>query len=260
MAVIRVNKTKDYTVMSNIHLKEKDMSLKAKGLLSLMLSLPDDWDYSVIGLVTLCKENESAIKSTLKELKEFGYLKINKIMPNESKSGRIEYIYDIFEFPKQEGEKQGVENQPLEFLPLENLGQQNTNNKNTNKLNIKYNKEKDKKENIIADIIGLYNEICVSLPKVKTVSNARKTAIKSLVNKYDIEQIRTVFTKAETSNFLKGNNNHSWQANFDWLIKDSNFVKVLDGNYDNKTSQSEENQNMATYDLELFEKMLNEDD
>lgn len=258
MAVIRVNKTKDYTVMSNIHLKEKDMSLKAKGLLSLMLSLPDDWGYSVIGLVTLCKENESAIKSTLKELKEFGYLKINKIMPNESKSGRIEYIYDIFEFPKQEGEKQGVENQPLEFLPLENQGQLNTNNKNTNKLNIKYNKEKDKKENIIADIIGLYNEICVSLPKVKTVSNARKTAIKSLVNKYDIEQIRTVFTKAETSNFLKGNNNHSWQANFDWLIKDSNFVKVFDGNYD--CAAHIEAPNFASYDIDLFEQMLNKGD
>ena len=258
MAVIRVNKTKDYTVMSNIHLKEKDMSLKAKGLLSLMLSLPEDWDYSITGLVALCKENESAIKSTLKELKEFGYLKINKIMPNESKSGRIEYIYDIFEFPKQEGEKQGVENQPLEFLPLENPGQQNTNNKNTNKLNIKYNKEKDKKENIIADIIGLYNEICVSLPKVKTVSNARKTAIKSLVNKYDIEQIRTVFTKAETSNFLKGNNNHSWQANFDWLIKDSNFAKVLDGNYDR--SVHTEKSDFASYDIDLFEQMLNKED
>lgn len=258
MAVIRVNKTKDYTVMSNIHLKEKDMSLKAKGLLSLMLSLPEDWDYSITGLVALCKENESAIKSTLKELKEFGYLKINKIMPNESKSGRIEYIYDIFEFPKQEGEKQGVENQPLEFLPLENLGQQNTNNKNTNKLNIKYNKEKDKKENIITDIIDLYNEICVSFPKVKTVSNARKTAIKSLVNKYDIEQIRTVFTKAETSNFLKGNNNQSWRANFDWLIKDSNFAKVLDGNYDR--SAHTEKSDFAAYDIDLFEQMLNKGD
>lgn len=256
MAVLRVNKTKDYTVMSNIHLKEKDMSLKAKGLLSLMLSLPDDWGYSVIGLVTLCKENESAIKSTLKELKEFGYLKINKIMPNESKSGRIEYIYDIFEFPKQEGEKQGVENQPLEFLPLENQGQLNTNNKNTNKLNIKYNKEKDKKENFIAYIIDLYNEICVSLPKVKTVSTARKTAIKSITKKHSIEQIREVFQKAEKNEFLKGSK--GWHANFDWLMKDSNFVKVLDGNYD--CAAHIEAPNFAAYDIDLFERMLNKGD
>ena len=85
MAVIRINKTQNYTVMSNYHLKEKDMSLKAKGLLSLMLSLPDNWDYSISGLVSICKENETEIKSILKELEEFGYLertmtnlKINK--------------------------------------------------------------------------------------------------------------------------------------------------------------------------------------
>lgn len=71
MSVIRVEKTKNYTVMSNYHFKEKEMSLKAKGLLSLMLSLPDNWDYTIAGLVTICKENESAIKSALDELKIF---------------------------------------------------------------------------------------------------------------------------------------------------------------------------------------------
>ena len=76
MEVIRINKTQNYIVMSNYHLKEKDMSLKAKGLLSLMLSLPDSWDYSIAGLVSICKENETEIKSILKELEEFGYLEI----------------------------------------------------------------------------------------------------------------------------------------------------------------------------------------
>lgn len=121
---------------------------------------------------------------------------------------------------------------------------------------LKNNNNISYKENVITDVINLYNEICVSLPKVKTVSNARKTAIKSLVNKYDIEQIQTVFTKAETSNFLKGNNNRSWQANFDWLIKDNNFVKVLDGNYD--CAAHIEAPNFASYDIDLFEQMLNE--
>ena len=58
MSVFRINKTKNYTVMSNHHLREKKMSLKAKGLLSMMLSLPDDWNYSIAGLVSICKENE----------------------------------------------------------------------------------------------------------------------------------------------------------------------------------------------------------
>lgn len=132
MAIFKVNKTKDYSVISNHHLREKNMSLKAKGLLSIMLSLPENWDYSISGLVSICKENETAINSTLKELKDFGYVRIDRLLPNQTKTGRIEYIYNIFETPllnqKQEGEKQALENQPLEFLPLENQGQLNTNN------------------------------------------------------------------------------------------------------------------------------------
>ena len=65
MAKFKVNKTKDYTIMSNYHLKEKNMSLKAKGLLSVMLSLPENWDYSIAGLVSISQENESAIRSAL---------------------------------------------------------------------------------------------------------------------------------------------------------------------------------------------------
>ena len=151
MAVIRVNKTVDYTVMSNAHFKEKDMSLKAKGLLSLMLSLPDDWDYSINGLCAICKENQSAIKSTLSELKQFGYLVVTKKMPNETESGRIEYTYNIFEKPqkqekaKQAEEKQEVENLPVENQSVENPIQLNTKESNTKKVNTKENKKERKK-------------------------------------------------------------------------------------------------------------------
>ena len=76
--IFRVEKTQNYTVMSNRHLREKNMSLKAKGLLSWMLSNDDDWDYSIAGIVANCKESEVAIKSALKELQEFGYLEVKK--------------------------------------------------------------------------------------------------------------------------------------------------------------------------------------
>ena len=152
MAKFKVNKTKDYTIMSNYHLKEKNMSLKAKGLLSVMLSLPDNWDYSISGLVAISLENETSIKSALSELKKFGYLEVIKLMPNESETGRIDYIYNIYEKPKQEGKKQEVENLPLEILDVENQGQLNTNNKynniniiNTKKQNIDYINNKTKK-------------------------------------------------------------------------------------------------------------------
>ena len=128
--------------MSNTHLKEKNMSLKAKGLLSLMLSLRDDWEYSVEGLVSICKESEVAVKSALNELKKFNYLKVTKLLPNQTETGRIEYIYDIFEKPQQDIEKQGVENLGVEILDveiqaLENQGQLNTKELNTRELNTK---------------------------------------------------------------------------------------------------------------------------
>lgn len=145
MAIFRVDKNGDYTVMSNYHLREKEMSLKAIGLLSKMLSLPDNWDYSLSGLVAICKENESAIKTTLQELKDFGYLEIVKKYPQSTDTGRIEYEYIVYEKPKQEGKKQEVENQPLEIQPLENHTQLNTNILNTNESNTNV-KEKVKRE------------------------------------------------------------------------------------------------------------------
>lgn len=147
MSVFRVNKTRDYTVMSNHHLRDRNLSLKAKGLLSVMLSLPDSWDYSIAGLVAICKENETAIKSALSELKKRGYITVTKQMPGTTQSGRIEYVYDIYETPRVENqgvEKQGVENLPLENQPLENQGQSNTEESNTEESNTN-NKKKVRK-------------------------------------------------------------------------------------------------------------------
>lgn len=125
MEVWRVNKTKNYTVMSNVHLRDKRISLKAKGLLSLLLSLPDDWKFSVKGITSISKENNAAVKTALKELQEYGYVKVTKLFPKDTKSGRIEYIYDIYEIPpdikeeKTRGDFQEVEFQPLEIQALE---------------------------------------------------------------------------------------------------------------------------------------------
>lgn len=97
MPAIRVNKTKDYTVMANYHFRDKNLSLKAKGLLSMMLSLPDGWGYSVEGLVKLSADGRESIMATLKELEKFHYLKRSQARDNSGKLG--EAIYDIFEQP-----------------------------------------------------------------------------------------------------------------------------------------------------------------
>lgn len=82
-------------------------------------------------------------------------------------------------------------------------------------------------------IINAYNELCPSLPKVKTLSDSRKRAIKSIVKKYGVEQIKEAFKMVEQSDFLTGKKDGStWNANFDWIMKDSNMAKILDGNYE----------------------------
>lgn len=130
MSVFRINKNKNYTVMSNHHLQNKNLSFKAKGLLSYMLSLPDDWNYTLEGLCTAGKDNKAAIRTALQELKDNEYLIVNKLQPNESKTGRIDYEYIIFEIPQNE--KQGSKIKRC-FSDAENRTLQNTNNKILNK-------------------------------------------------------------------------------------------------------------------------------
>lgn len=93
----------------------------------------------------------------------------------------------------------------------------------------------------VKEIIALYHSICKSYPTVKAVSEARKKAIKARLRVYSIDDFRKVFEMAEASAFLKGGNNRNWTANFDWLIKDANFAKVLDGNYSAKQPAKKNN-------------------
>ena len=100
MSIMRVHKTGNFTVMSNYHFKEKKMSLKAKGLLSLMLSLPDDWDYSVSGLATLSKDGKDSVMTALAELEKFGYLTRQRLVNEKGQFDGIEY--NIYEQPQEE--------------------------------------------------------------------------------------------------------------------------------------------------------------
>ena len=149
MAVIRANKNKNYTVMSNQHLRDKRLSLKARGLLSTVLSLPEDWEYSIAGLVAICKESETAMKSAINELKALGYLEITK---ERNEKGHFEYIYTFNENPPSENptvEKPEVENPPVDYPGVENVRQLNTNKSNTKELNTNKSNTKRVKENTL---------------------------------------------------------------------------------------------------------------
>jgi len=100
MAVFRVKKTRDYTVMANHHLRNKALSLKAKGLLSLMLSLPDDWDYTLKGLARICRDGVDSIAAAVNELEEAGYIVRKRVRDDKGRVRDMEYT--ILEHPKED--------------------------------------------------------------------------------------------------------------------------------------------------------------
>lgn len=144
MAYFRVNKNRDYTVMSNHHLRDRNLSLRAIGLLSKMLSLPDDWDYSVPGLVAICQESKNIIQGALKELEKNGYLV--RTMTRDS-SGHIGYNYDVYEQPQHtlpRPEKPCTVSPSTVEPCTEKQPQLNTNKLSTNKLSTEESKTQEK--------------------------------------------------------------------------------------------------------------------
>lgn len=163
MSVIRVNNTKGFTVMNNYHFQDKEISLKAKGLLGLMLSLPSNWDYSVNGLIAIVKENKAAVQTALKELEEHKYLKRTRV---QDETGRFDYVYDIYEKPYDKlpctenrcTDIQCTENRCTENQPQINTNKQNTKELNTNRLNTNEYKEKNIKKESVNSVIAEYTE------------------------------------------------------------------------------------------------------
>ena len=155
MSTFRVNKNVNYTVMSNHHLQDKRLSLKAKGLLSYMLSLPDDWDYSLKGLTIGCKDGLDSVRTAVLELEEHGYVRRQKV--RNARGQIIDYDYQVYESPAEDvpavpdddnsapppstssNQKSGVKSCSSPFLDFPNMAepnlekatQQNTNKQNT---------------------------------------------------------------------------------------------------------------------------------
>lgn len=226
MSVIRVHKTKNFTVMSNTHLRDKNLSLKAKGLLSVMLSLPDDWSYSISGLCSICKESETAIKSALNELKTSGYVVVSREEPSKENGGRIRYSYDVYEEPKneiQEGKIQGVENLGVEFQQVDSVALLNTNiintkNKNYSSIELK---DKDFSEVIIQKIKSLtdnwYLIDCVAyyLRKYKDKMNYSHPDISITALSEFLDNVDSLFNGC-----------------YEEVNADNGFIKIIDRHFD----------------------------
>lgn len=112
---------------------------------------------------------------------------------------------------------------------------------NTNK-NDKNEKNEKKEDICYQQIADMYNNTCVSFPRLTKLSDARKKAIKARLKTYTADDLQKAFTLAEQSDFLKGANNRNWSATFDWMLKDTNLAKILDGNYTNNSSKMSSNE------------------
>ena len=162
MAVIRTIKNENYTTMCNTHLRDKNLSLKAKGLLSMMLSLPDKWHYSVKGLEGICKESKNTINSVLNELEDNNYLVRRRRYCN----GKIsEWEYIIFENNENHEEEllhlknEDIENEDIENEDIENRDVYKiTKELNTKELNTNEYKEKNIKKESVNSVIAEYTE------------------------------------------------------------------------------------------------------
>lgn len=174
------------------------------------------------------------IKNALKHLREEGILQVGNY-------NKLTYDRTLWYAFTEKG-KSIVQKCPMDCAEMSNglcenvqpIPDINTDNK-TSYINT------DSKQGIdYSRIVNMYNNTCVSFPKITKLSESRKKAIKARLNMYTYDDFQTLFSKAESSDFLKGNNSRNWQATFDWLIKDTNIAKTLDGNYDNKTAQKQQ--------------------
>jgi predicted transcriptional regulator len=186
MAVIRVAKTDNYTVMSNHHLRNKNISLKAKGLMSLMLSLPPSWDYSIGGLAAICKESHTSIRSALKELEQNQYLIRER---KNNKKGYFTYEYTLYEVPSPHAGKQHTDSAYADKQYTEEV--HTVSNRQINKdelIKDELNKEKIKKDKtnttkpkskIKTNRISSYDEILNSLVTNESLKELYKDFIES---------------------------------------------------------------------------------
>ena len=170
MAVFRVEKNRGYTVMSNHHLRNKDLSLKAKGLLSQMLSLPENWDYTLKGLSLINRESIDAIRTAVWELEKAGY--ITRQQNRDGKGKMADMVYTIYEQPQPRPEAAEEEQPGLENPVLENPTSDNPTSENPVSGNpMQLNKDKQTKDPLNTD--GLTTD---SIPILSPPSPLGKTA------------------------------------------------------------------------------------
>ena len=205
-------------------------------------------------LSTIFRRPLSVVRMALKTFESFGMVEIINnayTIPNWEKHQSL----DAYEKKKQKDRERIAQKRAEKKALIESSTEMSHDNlRQVAECRIvEKDKERDKdldKRNNYQLIADMYNEICISFPRLTSLSEKRKQAIKARLNTYSVDKFREMFTKAESSAFLKGKNSCNWSATFDWMLKDANFAKILDGNYDD--AKPAEIKSDASYDIDAF--------
>lgn len=220
-------------------------------------------------LATIFRMKESTVTLALKTFEEFGMVEIIDgviTIPNWGKHQNLDQL---------ESKKEYMRNYMAEYREKQKaLTSGKPNCKTNSKTNVSQaeedkeeDKEKEEDKSISCQqIVDLYHAICKSFPSVRSLSDARKKTIKARLKTYTMDDFRTVFENAENSSFLKGSDG-GWKASFDWLIKESNMLKVLEGNYADKPKRYGRKEpvpgwmehSLGDAELEAIQRVLKED-
>ena len=265
----------NFTQVSNTALRDENLSLKAKGLYSMIQSYVTIENFTLYKntLIKQCKDKEGSFNTTWKELKDNGYLVQEK---KRTSSGSFYYEYDLLDEPFTTPQfSTPGKTTPGSSTPGSSTGGKtgvysNTDLSNTDLSNTDLSKnenssatEKVEKE-FVDTVIKKWND--TGLNTVRNIKGKRLDSLHARIKEYSKDDVLTVIENVKYSDFLKGNNNRNWTADIDWILKPNNFIKVLEGNY-NKGKGIEKKNNSSSlnansnynYDINsLIEKMKSE--
>lgn len=233
-SMVLLESMQDGILYSNILMKMYLKSLRNNGYLVLNNAIP----YNAQMIATVTRHQIGTVEKALEMFKQLGLIDVLD-------SGTI-YMSDIQLFvgkSSTEGDRKREERMKIkaEINPV--IGQMSDKHPREKELEIDREIERESEERRKTNkidyqqIADMYNNTCVSFPRLSKLSESRKKAIKARLQTYSVEDFQRMFEMAECSSFLKGANNRNWSATFDWMVKDANMAKILDGNYQDRQSE-----------------------
>lgn len=252
-----VHNNKNYVTTSIHHLRDTSLSLQAMGLLSFMLSCADTFKFSIEGLTKISSCGDCATRSALKELRDKNYVVVAPVKKN---SKIVEWNYHVYEKPfvgnpdvdSPDVENPHVENQGQRNISIEDTSREVEDKDKSLSLFNSSNEESNAVDTHTCEssyqwLIDYWNEHAAvkGYPRLISIAGNRLKAVRARIKEYGKEQFMHAIDKAAASDFLRGQNKNNFMLTFDWLTKPSNFPKVLEGNYDNKSQDNGTGNNVS---------------